>query len=91
MKQPRTSPLKREITAYEEMRTKLEADYRMRWAVVHAEELIGIYRTFESAAEDAMQRFGRGPYLIRQIGASPIQLPASVRYRPVEFRPSGAQ
>lgn len=83
MKHSRTSELTREIAAYEGMRTRLEADHRMRWAVVHAEELVGIYGTFESAAHDAMQRFGRGPYLIRQIGAPPIQLPASVPYQPV--------
>ena len=73
------------------MRTKLEADHLMRWAVVHTEQLVGIYGTFESAAHDAMQKFGRGPYLIRQIGAPPMQLPASVRCRPVEFAPSGDQ
>ncbi|MDE2711810.1 MAG: hypothetical protein F4Y71_03360 [Acidobacteria bacterium] len=83
MKHSRTGALTREIAAYEGMRTKLEADHRMRWAVVHAEELVGIYGTFESAAHDAMQRFGRGPYLIRQIGAPPIRLPASVLYQPV--------
>ena len=83
MKHPPTGELTREIAAYEGMRTKLEADHRMRWAVVHAEELVGIYGTFESAAYDAMQRFGRGPYLIRQIGAPPMHLPASVSYQPV--------
>jgi hypothetical protein len=27
-----------------------------------------------------VQKFGSGPYLIRQVGASPIVLPASVMY-----------
>ena len=83
MKQSRTGELKREVAAYEEMRTKLETDHRMRWAVVHAEQLVGIYGTFESAADDAIQRFGRGPYLIRQIGAPPIRLRALVPGGPI--------
>ena len=83
MKQSRTGELTREIAAYEGMRTKLEADHLMRWAVVHAEELVGTYGTFESAAHDAIERFGRGPYLIRQIGAPPIRLRASALYKPV--------
>lgn len=84
MKRTRTDALQKEIAAYETMRSRLEADHPMAWAVVRAEGLIGAYETFESAAHDAMQRFGRGPYLIRQIGAPPIRLPASVRYKPVE-------
>ena len=30
-----------------------------------------------------IRRFGRGPFLIRQLGAPPASLPASVLYRPV--------
>jgi len=33
MKHSRTGELTKEIAAYEGMRTKLEADHRMRWAV----------------------------------------------------------
>jgi hypothetical protein len=42
--------------------------------------LIGTYETFDQAARDAVRRFGRGPYLIRQVGSSPITLPESVMY-----------
>lgn len=83
MKRTRTGALEKEIAAYETMRSRLEADHPMEWAVVRAEGLIGVYGTFESAAHEAMQRFGRGPYLIRQIGAPPIRLPASVLYQPI--------
>lgn len=75
--------LTKEIAAYERMRNDLEVDHLGEWVVVHDEELVGTYESFEKAAEDAVQRFGRGPYLIRQIGASPLVLPASVQYRPV--------
>ncbi len=70
--------LKEEIAAYEEMRDDLELDHFGKWVIVHDKELAGTYDSFELAAEDAVKRFGRGPYLIRKVGASPITLPASV-------------
>ena len=76
------SELKREIGAYEKMRPDLEAEHLGKWAVVHDEKLVNVYDSFEAAAEDAVRQFGRGPYLIRQIGAPPVTLPASVLYHP---------
>lgn len=75
--------LRNEIAAYERMRNDLELDHLGKWVVVHDEKLIGAYESFETAADEAVQRFGRGPYLIRQVGAPPLVLPASVRYRPI--------
>lgn len=75
--------LEKEITAYEKMRTSLEADHFGEWVIVHDSELIGTYESFEAAAKVAVGRFGRGPYLIRQTGAPPLALPASVLYRHV--------
>ncbi len=72
--------LKEEIAAYEEMRDDLELDHFGKWVIVHDKELAGTYDSFELAAEDAVKRFGRGPYLIRKVGASPITLPAYLLY-----------
>jgi hypothetical protein len=69
-----------EITAYEGMREKLETEHMGKWVLVRESKLIGVYDSFEAAAEDAVRQFGRGPYLIRQIGAPPVTLPASVMY-----------
>ncbi len=77
------SLLSNEIAAYEEMRDVLEVDHFGEWVVVHDKQLVGTYDDFQAAAEDAVRRFGRGPYLIRQVGASPVKLPASVLYRPL--------
>ena len=73
-----------EIAVYERMRNDLEAEHPGKWVVVCDGKLIGTYESFEKAAEDAVERFGRGPYLIRQVGAPPFVLPASLRYRPVQ-------
>jgi hypothetical protein len=69
-----------EISAYDAMREELEIHHMGEWVVMHDGKLIGTYPSFENAANDAVSRFGRGPYLIRQIGAPPITLPASVMY-----------
>lgn len=76
------SDLKEEMAAFEGMRQDLEAQHMGQWVLFHQHDLIGVYDTFENAANDAVARFGRGPYLIRQIGAPPITLPASVMYCP---------
>lgn len=72
-----------EISAYEEMRPKLEADHMGKWALVHNRELISLFDSFEDAAEQAVKQFGRGPFLIRQIGAGPMTLPASLMCNPM--------
>ena len=74
--------LTKEIIAYERMLDVLENEHFGEWAVVRNEELIGTYESFELAANEAMKRFGKGPYLIREIGGLPTALPASVLYRP---------
>jgi len=71
-----------EIEAYDVMRTKLEAEYTGKWVLLHHRQLAGIFDSFQKAAEEAVKRFGSGPYLIRQIGAPPMALPASVMYQP---------
>jgi hypothetical protein len=77
------SELKDDIAVYETMRSELETSRLGKWALIYKQELIGTFDTFEVAADLAVQKFGRGPYLIRQIGAPPVTLPASVMYHPV--------
>jgi hypothetical protein len=72
--------LDREIAAYETMRADLENRHMGEWVLVFDEKLIGTFPSFDEAAQLAVQDFGRGPYLIRQVGAPPVTLPASVVY-----------
>ncbi len=74
--------LKQEIAAYEAMQADLESASLGKWALVHDSKLEGVFDSFELAAGTAVKKFGRGPYLIRQIGSASITLPASVMYRP---------
>ena len=76
-------PLETEIRAYEARKPELEEHHLGKWVIFHGDDLIGAFDTLDNAAAEAIQRFGRGPYLIRQVGAQPMTLPASVLYRPV--------
>lgn len=71
-----------EIATYERLRPSLEAEHHLKWAVIHGETLVGTYADFQKAAEEAVRRFGRGPYLIRRIGAPPIRLPSTELHEP---------
>ncbi len=77
------SELDRELEAFENMKPELETHHLRKWVVIRGAELVGSFDTLNTAATEAVRRFGRGPYLIRQVGAPPASLPASVLYRPV--------
>ena len=70
-----------EVAAYLQRQKELEARHLGKWVVFHRQEMMGTYETFEAAAADAVARFGRGPYLIRQVGAPPVILPAAVMFQ----------
>ncbi len=71
-----------DIAAYDRMRSELEARHRNQWVVFHRGRLVGAFADFEAAAASAVERFDTGPYLIRQVGAPPIQLPGGMVFTP---------
>lgn len=71
-----------EIAAFTKMKEDLEKNHLGKWVIFHDKKLIGTFASFEEAAEKAVAEFGAGPYLIRQVGAPPVRLPASVMYIP---------
>jgi hypothetical protein len=75
-----TTPLAQERKLFEKLRPELEAKALGQWALIRDSEFIGTFSSFEAAAAEAVRRFGRGPYLIREIGAPDVTLPASVVY-----------
>jgi hypothetical protein len=75
------------IAAYDAMVKELETRILGKWVLIRTSKLIAEYESFEAAAEDAVRQFGRGPYLIRQVGAPPVTLPASVMW-PLDYAKS---
>ena len=71
-----------ELTAYRREREQLESTHPGKWVLFKGAALISVHDTFEATAEDAVRRYGRGPYLIRQVGAPPMVIPASIYYQP---------
>jgi hypothetical protein len=80
--------LKQDIATYERLRPELESAHMGKWVLIHDDRLVNVFPTFDAAAAAAVKEFGRGPYLIRQVGAPPVTLPASVMFRPVHEKDS---
>ena len=79
--------LELEIEAYDKMRDQLEKEHMGKWVLFHNQQLVGVFGDSSAAAEEAVRKFGRGPYLIRQVGAPSVTLPASVLFFPA-YAPS---
>jgi len=75
--------IKDEIDAFQRLQPTLEASYMGLWVVIHDQKLVRAFASFEDAAAEAVRLFGGGPFLIRQVGAPPMALPASVMYHRV--------
>jgi len=83
------SALRNDIAAYDRARSKLEAKHPGQWAVFHAGRFVGVYPDFQAAASDALELFGEGPYLIRQIGVESIQLSSTLVFKPAHAHSAG--
>lgn len=73
--------LETEIKAYEERLPELAKSYPNKFVVFKGENFVGAWDTLDAAATQAVALFGRGPYLIRQVGVPRPTLPASVFFR----------
>lgn len=77
--------LREDIAAFDQMRDELEARHQHKWVVFHAGKFEGAYGDFEEAATMAVTKFDDGPYLIRQVGAAPVQLPGGMIFTPAHY------
>ena len=83
MSQTQDAVLRVEIDTFDRMRGELEQHHMHKWVLIYGVDLVDTFDNFENAAQMAVCRFGRGPYLIRQVGADEkIRLPASVMFAP---------
>ncbi len=81
-------PLEKEIHAYEKMREELERQHDGKYVVFSGDTLFGVFDDLDSAAQAAIAKFGRGPYLIRQVGENPDDTMAHLLH--LNMRPIGA-
>ena len=72
--------LDREYAVFNGIKEQLEKEHHLKWVVIHEDEFVGTFEDFEDAAVTAIRRFGRGPYLIKRIGAPAMTLPPSLQY-----------
>lgn len=77
--------LEADIAAYEAQKVELEAKFLGKWVVFYQAKFVASFPDFNAAAQTAAEQFGRGPYLIRQVGQAPVILPASVVYSSVRY------
>lgn len=80
---PNTNMLLAETDLYKQRMEQFVQEHNREWVVIHKKEIAGFYQDFQEAAANAIQRFGRGPYLIKQIGAPQTSMPQSVFTRPM--------
>jgi hypothetical protein len=72
--------LDKDIEYYDSIKDDLESKHSSKWILIHEQKIIDTYKSFDDAVQYAVKEFGRGPYLIKQIGAPPVVLPASVAF-----------
>ena len=67
--------LAQEYAVYESQREELEAAHTGEYVLIKGNEVVGTYNSLDDALRVAVKRFGRGPYLIEEIG---LPVPESV-------------
>ncbi len=74
--------LDNDIKKFTEMSKVLNRYHAGKFILIFEGEFIASFNNFENAARHAVKYFGRGPYLIRQVGApTEMKMPASVELR----------
>ena len=58
----------RENAAYELIKAKLERDSMGKIALMHNDDLVGVYDDMDSAIDDGYRRFGLAQFMVREIG-----------------------
>ena len=76
-------PLASENRLYESLKEQFEKEHDKEWVVIHGDEVVGFFPGLEEAADAAIERFGKGPYLIQQIGVPDPPLPLSMFTKPL--------
>ncbi len=58
--------LEKEIETYKLKLPRLQAD-EGKFVLIHGEDVVGVFGTYEDALKDGYQKFGLNPFLVKQI------------------------
>ncbi len=56
----------------------MEKHYHRKFVLFHGKDFAGAFDDFDTAARQAIRLYGRGPYLIRQVGVPTEYVPAAL-------------
>lgn len=71
--------LEAELATFARNLELLEREHHGKFVVVHGDEIVDTFDTFQAAADEALRRFGDSEsYLIRQIKGAPIRLSPAI-------------
>lgn len=71
------------MKAFNNMSEELNQHHAGKFVIIYNGQFVASFDNINNAASEAVKRFGRGPYLIRKVGApTEMAMPASVAYRP---------
>ena len=59
--------LQKELETFEANKDQLVADSSGKWVVIHADEIAGVWDTYEDALKSAYEKYGLEPFLVKQI------------------------
>lgn len=71
-----------EIEAYDEQKEELVRNHAGKWIVFRDRRVVKVFDSFADADDWVLETYGRGPCLVRKVGASPPVLPSSLWPRP---------
>ena len=74
--------LEKNLEAFRREADDMKRHHLGKWVLFHEGEFINAFDTLDNVASEAVRRYGRGPYLIKQVGdPEEMKMPASVMFR----------
>ena len=73
-------PLEKEIAVYGREKERLEKEHPGKFVLIYGDDVIDTFDTFDAAATEGLRQFGRGPFLIREVGREKLEISAAVLY-----------
>jgi hypothetical protein len=72
--------LERELATWAKHQAELEKLHPEKFVLIHGDEVVNTYDTFENAAAEGLRRFPEDDFLVRQIKGQRLELPVAVIY-----------